>query len=46
MEAFSDGIRREFEPFGIKVAVVEPIVMKTPIVKFVPDIEATWKSND
>lgn len=43
MEAFSDGIRREFEPFGIKVAVVEPIVMKTPIVKFVPDIEATWK---
>lgn len=31
LESFSDALRRELEPFGISVSVIEPGVIKTPI---------------
>jgi NAD(P)-dependent dehydrogenase (short-subunit alcohol dehydrogenase family) len=31
LEAFSDALRRELEPFGISVSVIEPGVINTPI---------------
>jgi NAD(P)-dependent dehydrogenase (short-subunit alcohol dehydrogenase family) len=31
LEAFSDALRRELEPFGISVSVIEPGAIKTPI---------------
>jgi len=31
LESFSDALRRELEPFGLSVSVVEPGVIKTPI---------------
>ena len=31
LEAFSDALRRELEPFGLSVSVIEPGVIKTPI---------------
>jgi NAD(P)-dependent dehydrogenase (short-subunit alcohol dehydrogenase family) len=31
LEAFSDGLRRELEPFGLSVSVIEPGVINTPI---------------
>ena len=44
-EAFSDGLRRELSPFGITVVVIEPVVMKTPIVQFTPMLEKAYQSK-
>ncbi|XP_075055526.1 retinol dehydrogenase 16-like [Mixophyes fleayi] len=40
VEAFSDSLRRELQPFGVKVCIIEPSSYKTPAT----DIETTLQS--
>lgn len=40
VEAFSDSMRRELRPFGVKVSVIEPTSYKTPAT----DVETTLQS--
>ncbi|XP_053313654.1 17-beta-hydroxysteroid dehydrogenase type 6-like [Spea bombifrons] len=40
IEAFSDSLRRELQPFGVKVAIIEPSSYRTPAT----DQQATIKS--
>ncbi|XP_073469948.1 retinol dehydrogenase 16-like [Aquarana catesbeiana] len=43
VEAFSDSLRRELQPFGVKVCIIEPSSFKTPAT----DIQTTLQSlND
>ncbi|CAI9595975.1 unnamed protein product [Staurois parvus] len=43
VEAFSDSLRRELQPFGVKVSIIEPSSFKTPAT----DIKTTLQSlND
>lgn len=42
-EGFSDSLRREMSLFGIKVCIIEPGFMKTPIVTSIPQkLSAKW----
>ncbi|XP_063808521.1 retinol dehydrogenase 7-like [Pseudophryne corroboree] len=40
VEAFSDSLRRELKPFGVKVCIIEPSSYKTPAT----DLETTLRS--
>lgn len=43
-EAFSDGLRRELETFGVKVVVLEPATMKTGLITFQSNFKQIWES--
>lgn len=46
VEAFSDSLRRELSPFGVKVAIIEPGVFKTNMAdpkRFMQSLRAAWE---
>lgn len=46
-EAFSDCLRREMYPWGLKVSIIEPSYMKTPMLERTPmTFEDYWKTLD
>jgi NAD(P)-dependent dehydrogenase (short-subunit alcohol dehydrogenase family) len=47
LEGFSDSLRREMFPFGLKVSIIEPAFMATPIVSGVSaGIAALWDKKE
>nr|XP_051688685.1 retinol dehydrogenase 16 isoform X8 [Oryctolagus cuniculus] len=46
VEAFSDSLRRELSPFGVKVAIIEPGAFKTNLAdpkRFMQSLRAAWE---
>lgn len=46
--AFSDGLRREMDKFGVRVVSIEPFIYKTPMIvrDLTASLKSSWNSTD